>query len=174
MFSSILRFAAVSLIISSSTYLQAAPDISNLANCINEVRKAESSAPAVPNFDPYKKNYSKLLADLEKAKDSLPHVYQEAAAKPLIAFLQNLGETEFLRIFKGAPTDENSAVLQEILPDAVLGVLFHESVFTIGVNAFQEIASDLYDSFLSDEARVSRQSGNSPSNNSALKKSNAC
>lgn len=137
----------------------AAPDISNLKNCMNEVRSANAHPPAVQTFDPYTSNYRKLMADLNAAIPHLPHVYQEAAAKPLIDFLTKLGEDQFLQIFGSDPTDEQSATLQQILPDAALAVLLYDTQVSLGANAFEEVVSDLYNSFLSDENRVSKQGG---------------
>lgn len=155
---SALKTGLLAFFISSA--LHAAPDISNLNSCIKEIRRAETSAPTVPTFDPYVSNYSKLLADLNAASKKLPHVYQEAAAKPFIQFLEDLGPSQYRKIFHGTASDENTAVLQQIIPDVALAILFHEGPsFIQGVNAFQEIASDLYDGFVADEARVSQQTG---------------
>lgn len=152
-----LRF--IVLILSVACALQADPDISNLNNCINEVRQANVSPPVVPTFDKYKRNFRGLIADLQAAKATLPYVYQEAAAKPLIQFLRRMGEGQFLRLFNQNPRDNNSAALREMIPDAALSILFHNSVFIQSVNAFQEITSDLYDSFISEESRVSKETG---------------
>lgn len=146
-------------VLSIACTLEATPDISNLKNCIKDVRKAEASHQNVLTFDSYKNNFEKLITDLEAASATLPFVYQEAAAKPLLQFLENLGASRFVEIFNGQPTDDNSAVLQEILPDAALAILMHEGVNSQGINAFQEIVSDLYDGFLSDEVRVGKQTG---------------
>lgn len=154
---SMLRTGILAFSLASTLY--AVPDISNLSNCIKEVRKAETTAPLVPTFDQYTKNYSKLLSDLAAASTTLPHVYQEAAAKPLIQFLKNLGESNYLKIFSGHSTDENAEFFKEIIPDAALSIIFNRGVFTNSVNAFQEITSDLYDGFISDEVRVSQQTG---------------
>lgn len=157
MISSTLRIAGC--VLSTACALHAAaPDISNLKNCIKDVRLAENSPPVVPTFDPYKTNYSQLISDLETATADLPHVYQEAAAKPLIQFLQNLGELQFLQVFGDDPT-EDQYVLQQIIPDAALSILFQKGIFTQGVNAFQEIVSDLYDGFLSQATRVGMKWG---------------
>lgn len=152
-------------ILAVASTLQGVPDISNLDNCINDVRTAESSSPPVPTFDIYKQNYQQLIADLQAASAAMPYVYQEAAAKPLIAFLEGLGEQRFLRIFSGGASDPQSGALQEIIPDAALSILFHNSSYVQAVDSFQEIVSDLYDSFVSDELRVGQQTGrpiNSP------------
>lgn len=147
-------------ILSLASALHAAgPDISNLNNCINEIRQANMTPPVVPTFDLYKSNYRRLIADLEAATPTMPYVYQEAAAKPLIQYLRSLGEAQFLRIFSGLLQDNLSQSLQQIIPDACLAVLFHNTSFVQSVNAFQEIASDLYDSFISEEARVGKETG---------------
>ena len=101
MISSTLRMAVC--VLSTTCFLQAAPDISNLNNCIKEVRKAEYSAPYVPTFDSYTTDYAQLIDDLESASATLPYVYQEAAAKPLLQFLKDLGELQFLQIFSEDP-----------------------------------------------------------------------
>lgn len=149
----------IAFVLATASTLHALPDISNLKNCVKEVRQAEVSPPAAPTFDSYKSDYNKLLADVQAAAGTLPFVYQEAAAKPFLSFLQNLGEWQFLQIFNAEPTDELSAVYQQIIPDAALAIIFHDGANTLGVNAFQEVVSDLYDSFLSEELRAGNQTG---------------
>lgn len=158
------RFASLATcFIALTTFLHAAPpDISNLNNCIDEVRNANANPPFVQTFDPYASNYVQLMADLEAAASHLPHVYQEVAAKPLINFLINLGEDQFLQIFSSQATDEQTATLQQILPDAALAVLVYDSQASLGVNAFEEVVSDIYDSFLSDETRINKQKKGRP------------
>jgi hypothetical protein len=157
MISALLRNTA--LVFSAASVLQAAhPDISNLNECILEVRHAASNSPSVLTFDDYMANYAKLLADLQSATPHLPHVYQEAAAKPFIQFLKNLGKSHFLRVFDGEPRDEKTATLQQIIPDAALAILSYKMAPSQGVNGFEEIVSDLYEGFLSDEARVNKHS----------------
>lgn len=146
-------------LLSVASFLHAdGPDISNLSNCINEVQSANSNVPTVLTFDSYTSNYAQLLADLQTATPNLPHVYQQAAAQPLISFLNNLGQDKYLQIFQGQTTDDQSALLQQIVPDAALAILTYDGTVSQAVNAFQEVVSDLYDGFLSDEQRVS-QSG---------------
>ncbi|MES2344640.1 MAG: hypothetical protein V4494_01690 [Chlamydiota bacterium] len=155
-----IRIAALAL--SGLGVLQAAtPDISNLKNCISEVRYAATHAPGIDTFDPYVTDYQQLLADLHKAAAHLPYVYQQVASGPLIQFLQKLGEDQFLEIFASDPTDEETAVYQQIIPDAALAILSYEGMTVLGINAFQEVVSDIYDGFLSNEARVGKQMGKS-------------
>lgn len=155
---SILRYI-LPIVTVASVVEAKAPDISNLNNCINEVRQSNAVAPAVPTFDKYKKDYLKLIADLEAATSSLPYVYQEAAARPLIQKLKSMGNVQFLRIFNFPATDGLTQALQQIIPDAALSILFHNSIYVQSVDAFQEVVSDLYDSFISDEKRVSMETG---------------
>lgn len=153
---SILRIATA--IFSVTCVLEAAtPDISNLNNCIQDVRQAGANPPGVLSFDSYTTNYAQLLADLRAATPHLPHVYQQVAAGPLMRFLQTLGEEKFLQVFGGGSMDEQTATLQQIIPDAALAILSYEKAPSQGINAFEEIVSDLYDGFLSDEVRVSKQ-----------------
>jgi hypothetical protein len=148
------------LALAAASVLQAAtPDISNLTNCIDDVRHAAVNPPYVLTFDSYATNYAGLIADLQSAMPNLPYVYQRAAAKPLIKFLKNLGEERFLEVFGGSAGDPEAATLQQIIPDAVLAVLSQSESALKGVYAFKEIVSDLYEGFLSDEVRLSKQTG---------------
>lgn len=158
MITSILRYI-FPIVAMTSTLQAASPDISNLNNCINEVRQANARPPTVPTFDQYKNNYYKLIADLQAMTPNLPFVYQEAAAKPLIQKLQSIGPVQYFRIFNLPATDGLSQVLQQMIPDAALSILFHKSAYSKGIDAFQEVVSDLYDSFISEEARVSKATG---------------
>jgi len=148
------------LVLSTAGALHAAiPDFSNINNCIYDVRKAESVAPAVLTFDSYEANYTQLLADLQAAMPNLPYVYQQAAAKPFIQFLKKLGQTKYLRIFRFNATDDRTAALQQIIPDAALAILSYYGTVSQGVVAFQEVVSDLYDGFLSEEDRAGKLTG---------------
>lgn len=155
MISRIMRYIVPVVAIASALH---AVDVSNLNNCINEVRGANAAPPPVMTFDQYTRNYGKLLADLQAASVTLPYVYQEAAAKPLLQYLRSLGEWRFIQIFSGQPNDNNSS-LRQIISDASLAILFHNSMYLQNVNAFQEVTADLYDSFVSEESRVSRETG---------------
>jgi hypothetical protein len=158
MFRSSLRY--LTCFVSLTAFLHAGPpNISNLNQCIDEVREANANPPFVPTFDPYASDYQQLLIDLEAAIPHLPYVYQEAAAKPLIDFLRTMGEARFLQIFNTRATDSLTAALQQIIPDAALSVLVYDSIVSLGVNAFEEVVADLYDCFLSNEKRINKQGG---------------
>lgn len=136
--------------------LQAAIDISNLNNCTQEVRMAAAMDPCLcVSFAPYKSNYGQLLTDLKAA--DLPFVYQQAAVTPLVQFLEKMGEAQYLNIFNGGSGVD--PILRSILPDAALAILNYKGPTFNAVTAFQEVVSDLYDNFLSDESRVGKQTG---------------
>ncbi|MGK5594666.1 MAG: hypothetical protein ACSNEK_04830 [Parachlamydiaceae bacterium] len=156
---SIFNWRKVAWLLSIASTLQAGPDISNFNNCINEICIAENLSIAIPTFDDYMTNYQQLIDDLEEKAKNLPHIYQKTAAQPLIQFLQNLGELKYLQLFNGESTDPQSSTLKRIIPDAALSILSHEGVIKESVHAFQQIVSDLYDSFLSEEVRVGNQAG---------------
>src|SRR5579863_7284470 len=162
-----MRFGMISTLVRNTAFiftaasvLQAAPpDTRNLNNCIVEVRHAASNPPSVLTFDAYTTNYTRLIGDLRLATPHLPHVYQEAAVKPFIQFLKKLGESKFLSIFEGEASDEETALFQQIIPDVALALLSYKTTPPQGVNAFEEVVSDIYEGFLSDEVRVGKQSG---------------
>jgi hypothetical protein len=129
------------------------PDISNLNHCIEEVREANATHNDVPTFDYYVTNYGQLIEDLRNSIDHLPFIYQEAAAKPLIQFLQNLGEKNYVTIFSRNSANET---LKEIISDAALAILFHKETL-VKSSAFQEVVSDLYDSFIKAERRTGKE-----------------
>jgi hypothetical protein len=145
---SLLRIAMFILLISCTLHAKS-PDIRNLNNCIKDVRQASANPPDVPTFDSYTANYNQLLEDLQISLTYLPYIYQEAAAKPLIRFLKNLGEAQYIQIFSENSTNET---LKEIISDAALAIFFHEKA-SIGNSAFQEVVSDIYNSFIRAEKR---------------------
>lgn len=130
-------------------------DVSNLGKCIEEVQEADAFAVDVPTFDKYVTNYGQLIGDLQVAMGQLPYVYQEAAAKPLIGFLETLGEAKYRSLFSENSSNES---LKEIIPDAALAILFHEEML-VKSNAFQEVVSDLYDSFIKEGRRTGKETG---------------
>ncbi|HEV8050912.1 MAG TPA: hypothetical protein VGP47_00340, partial [Parachlamydiaceae bacterium] len=149
----IMKIALCALPLSYALHADS-PDISNLDNCIEEVRQADLSPPEVPTFDQYFVNYKRLIDDLEDSMSSLPYVYQEVAAKPLISYLKNIGEYQYLRIFRYS----NYEGLQQLISDASLAILFHQEA-PVRISAFQEVISDLYDRFICSEKRTGKETG---------------
>lgn len=135
-------------------------DIGNLDNCIDDIRSAMASDVSCPDFNVYVKNYDKLLADLKEAIKVLPKVYQDSLGLPFIQFLTQMGEGEFNKIFTSRYITRDEEFYKEIIPDVVLALLLHSQRYAEGSsNALQELISDLYDSFLSEEDRVGKQTG---------------
>lgn len=137
------------------------PDVGNLSQCAQDVRRANASSPIVRTFDEYVHNFEKLITDLQKAGDNLPRVYQEAASIPFITYLQTLGAWQFNRIFTEGPSSQEDAMLLQAIPDIALAILTSGNPDSLAPasHAFQEVISDLYDGFLSGERRVNKQTG---------------
>lgn len=136
------------------------PDISNLSNCIQEVKNSNAQNAEVLTFDLYKKDYQKLITDLQSASAVLPYVYQDAAANPLIQYLQSMGEALYLQTFAANPYDEQFGFLQNIISDTALALLGNTGSMVLGVQAFQEVVSDIYDGFNSEATQIGKKFGN--------------
>lgn len=141
-------------------------DIGNLDGCIDDIKAAMTSTQQPPSFDRYVGNYSKLLTDLRDATQSLPKAYQDALGNPFLNYLIQMGEGQFNYYFNSSYLTDEQANLRDIISDVALAVLLHQQRFEEGASdAFQELVSDLYDSFLSQEDRQGNASGtpiNSP------------
>jgi len=124
------------------------PDISNLPNCIEDVKKAIMDGDNGPE-DPI--DYYELRGRLETARRKLPPLYLETVYEPFIKALDKLGQTGFTRILLSDPTKEHAAGLMLDIAHAILqnGEGYRERA----TDAFQEVVSDLYDGFLSAEDR---------------------
>ena len=135
--------------------LVAGVDIGNMNGCVADVRTALQQMPYdAPNFDQYKYNFSGLVNDLTNAAHHMPTVYQQAYAMPVIQFLTDqLGEEQFFQVFSGPPQDEESAMLQEVLPDLCLAILAYGNnpYQPQATAAFEELVSDFYLGFLAKE-----------------------
>lgn len=124
------------------------PDISNLPNCIEDVRQGgldQDPGPADPlQFDV-------LRGDLQAARSKMPPIYLDAVFNPYVATLDQLGENKFNQILLRDPNREGEAGLMLDIAQAILqrGEGFEPKAEP----AFQEVVSDLYDGFLSAEDR---------------------
>ncbi len=126
----------------------AKPDVSNLANCIEEVRLAAlDSDPGPP--DPV--DYNELRGRLEASRGKLPPLYRDAIYDPFVTALDELGPTGFVTILLRDPTREREAGLLLDIAQAIIqnGEGYREKA----TDGFQEVVSDLYDGFLSAEDR---------------------
>lgn len=124
-------------------------DISNLAVCIEDVRRAVLTplqSPEPPT------DFHELRGRLEAVKDKLPKLYQETAVKPFLRKLDELGPRGFVEILIRDPERNSNA---RLMLDIAQAILQHgEGYFPLATDAFQEVVSDLYDGFLSAADRV--------------------
>lgn len=137
-----------------------AVDLSNLNNCVVDVQQNT----ARPNdYQPlFTNNYQSLMMTLQaqNVRASFPALYQKSMLDPFINFLYGLGAANFQQIFFSPQPTPQNAFFKEIIPDVTEAILQNGSMVAAkATNAFQEMVSDLYDGFLSDESRVSNQTG---------------
>ena len=126
-----------------------APDLTNMAACVEDARNAgldSSAGPAEPN------DFNQLLGRLEAAKMSLPPIYRQGVAEPFIAVLRNIGPHGFGQIMQRDPSRESTAGLMFDIAQSILQN--GESFEPLATDGFEEVVSDLYDGFLSAEDRA--------------------
>ena len=125
-----------------------APDLSNIAACVDDARDAgldSTTGPAEPN------DYNSLLGRLEAAKLSLPPVYREHVADPFLASLRGIGLQGFNQVLARDPRRESNAGLMFDIAHTILQN--GEGFEPLATDAFEEVVSDLYDGFLSAQDR---------------------
>jgi hypothetical protein len=124
------------------------PDLSNLANCTKEALNAIKDKDRGPD-DPTK--FHELLERIAEAESELPPVYREYVSQPFVQKLEWYGKTSFQWFLSRDKTREGKAGLILDIAQAILqngeGYMMRE------LDAFQEVISDLYDGFLSNEDR---------------------
>lgn len=124
------------------------PNISNLQNCIEDVKKAALTNAEGP-IDPT--NYHELRGRLESSRDKLPPLYRESIFNPFVKLLDDLGQSRFTEILLSDPGRTRTAAL---MLDIAQAILQNGEDYNIkATDAFQEVVSDLYDGFLSSEDR---------------------
>ncbi len=124
------------------------PDISNLGDCIEEARLAALSMDTGP---PDPTDYDQLMPRLAPARDHLPPLYRQMAFDPFRLALEGLGRHGFAQILIKDPRREGMA---ELMLDIAHTILQNgENYESRATDGFQEVASDLYDGFLSAEDR---------------------
>lgn len=126
------------------------PNLSGMAACVRDSRLAVTDrTPGPRNI----KDYKRLMRQLKAAKRSLPPLYQESCADPFLAELQKRGAWGFRRTIKADPTLQGEAGL---MFDIAQAILQNRDGFKLAdaTDAFEEVASDLYDGFLSAEDRA--------------------
>jgi hypothetical protein len=119
-----------------------------MSACIEDARNAAldpDKGPAEPA------GFNVLRQRLAAARGKLPPLYEQAVAQPYIKTLNKLGPQGFDEILKRDPNRECEAGL---LMDIAQAILQHGEAFEdTATDGFQEVASDLYDGFLSAEDR---------------------
>jgi hypothetical protein len=124
------------------------PDLSNLTNCTKEALNAIRDKDRGPD-DPTK--FNELLDRIAEAEQELPPVYRENVSQPFVQKLEWYGNSTFKYILNRDKAREGRAGLIMDIAHAILqngeGYLMRE------LDAFQEVISDLYDGFLSNEDR---------------------
>jgi hypothetical protein len=121
-------------------------DLGNLAACIKDTSDAVLEPAASP---PDPAVYQDALAKLAATRGNLPPLYRDAALDPLLIYLQNKITAADYASLVAAP----SAMDSRLLLGCVQAVLQHGGMKAPETSAFQEVVSDLYDGFLSDEDR---------------------
>lgn len=126
------------------------PDLSNLENCTKEALNAIKDRDRGPD-DPTK--FHELLERIAQCESALPPVYRENVSQPFAKKLEWYGNTSFRWFLSRDKTREGIAGLILDIAQAILqngeGYKMRE------LDAFQEVISDLYDGFLSNEDRHS-------------------
>jgi hypothetical protein len=128
--------------------LQRKPDIANLRNCVEDVKKtalADDTGPGDPT------DYSQLTGRLKACREKLPPLYRETIFKPFAGKLEKLGPSGFKNILLNDPDRTGLGGLMLDIAHAILqnGEGYNEKA----TDSFQEVVSDLYDGFLSAEDR---------------------
>jgi hypothetical protein len=124
------------------------PDISNLANCVEDAQLAGLDQDPGPT-DPT--DFHVLRGRLQAVRSRFSPLYQKVAFDPFVAKLDQLGENNFIQILIGDPGREGTGGLMVDIAQALLqrGERFEPKA----VGSFEEVVSDLYDGFLSAEDR---------------------
>ncbi|PES10274.1 hypothetical protein [Bacillus cereus] len=122
-----------------------APDISNLSQCIDDIKNAIFDSDTGPSNP---KDYNELRGKLEACREKLPLLYQKAVFEPFLKTLNDIGRDGFNEILL------RSDDLPQVMFDIAQAILqYGEGYNQKATRAFQEVVSDIYDGFLSNEDR---------------------
>jgi len=126
-------------------------DPRSLAGLPTLVADAQVAALAGGDGPPDPATFVSLRSRLEKARAGFPPAYRQAVVDPLLAKLDGLGASGYARVLAGDPDRVAEAAL---LLDVAQAVLQRgEGYEARATAALQEVVSDLYDGFLSEEDR---------------------
>ncbi len=129
-----------------------APDIRNLAACVEDARLAGLDMAQGPD-DPT--DFDQLRGRLQSARGKFPPLYQQTVVDPYIQKLDSLGRSGFTDILVNDPMRVQEAGLMLDIAQAILQ--FGEGFEKNASAAFEQVVSDLYDGFLSAEDRKAVQ-----------------
>lgn len=124
------------------------PDFRHLQASMEDVTKAaldNDTGPADPA------EFHSLYDRLHGAAESLPPLYREHVYHPFMQALDKLQEAGFISMLRRDPQKEREAGLFCDIAQAILQN--KEGYEKEATDAFQEVVSDLYDGFLSEEDR---------------------
>ncbi|MED4908538.1 hypothetical protein P9761_09970 [Brevibacillus centrosporus] len=124
------------------------PDFRHLLACMDDVTSAtmdENTGPADPA------EYHSLYGRLQDAADTLPPLYRVHVYEPFMLAVDKLSEAGFNSMLSRDPRKEREAGLFLDIAHAILQN--SEAYEREATDAFQEVVSDLYDGFLSEEDR---------------------
>lgn len=126
----------------------AAPDLSNLGNCVEDVYQAQVNPEAGPE-DP--SEYDALKQRLAACHLKLPLIYQQSVSSPFRAAVDAMGQEKFTRTVQQGRAGSVTAWYLFDISHVILQN--GEGYMAFAGDAFQEVVSDLYDGFLSAEDR---------------------
>ncbi len=123
------------------------PDFANLPSCVEEIKKVFLSTDKGPNsLD----EYGNLMNRLEASQKKLPPLYVVNTYKPFMEIMEALGDENYSLLYQRGGNDFflMADIAQAILQNG-------EGYEEIATDGFQEVITDLYDGFLSEEDRWS-------------------
>jgi len=125
------------------------PDITNLAECVEDARVAGLDADPGPEDEV---KFHVLLGRLQSAKPKIAKIFIDSAFTPFLNKLTEIGEAGFNQILFNDPERIREAGLMLDISQAFLqrGDEFQPRPR----GAFQEVVADLYDGFLGAESRT--------------------
>lgn len=124
------------------------PDFRHLLACMDDVTSAaldENTGPADPA------EYHSLYGRLQEAADPPPPLYRVHVYEPFLQAVDKLSESGFNSMLSRDPRKEREAGLFFDIAHAILQN--SDAYEREATDAFQEVVSDLYDGFLSEEDR---------------------
>lgn len=125
------------------------PNFVNMDGCIRDAIEARLDSETGPE-DP--DVYQDLMNRLQACQERLPAIYQEDVCIPYINKLKRIGQNGFNKILRRDPFKIGEASLMLDIAQAILQN--GEGYLQKATDAYQEVLSDLYDGFLSEEDRI--------------------